>query len=202
MWEKSVSCSLLMNSNFFYLQELRSERMPKYPGKMNLGSHHEIFIVTNSLEASFGYTPVIEKSCQWKVMLWFEKQDILGIYFWEVTIFLIPFSPTCTCTVKYGMTIWAATWQNQQTDCAPSEDSDQPGHLPRLIWVFARRTLTLLVLSWDGSFHLCHKPMKWEHLYVCFWMSFKNLIHLTVLQKMNNEISLSHIYSKNAPLLW
>ena len=24
--------------------------------------------------------------------------------------------------------IWAATWQNQQSDCAPSEDSDQPGH--------------------------------------------------------------------------
>ena len=24
---------------------------------------------------------------------------------------------------------WAATWQNQQSECAPSEDSDQPGHL-------------------------------------------------------------------------
>ena len=23
--------------------------------------------------------------------------------------------------------IWAATWQNQQNECAPSEDSDQPG---------------------------------------------------------------------------
>ena len=30
-------------------------------------------------------------------------------------------------------TIWAATWQNQQNDCAPSEDSDQPGHPPILI---------------------------------------------------------------------
>ena len=27
---------------------------------------------------------------------------------------------------------WAATWQNQQNDCAPSKDSDQPGHLPSL----------------------------------------------------------------------
>ena len=76
--------------------------------------------------------------------------------------------------------IWAATWQNQQSDCAPSEDSDQSGHppslirdslcaqwvakdqrvlhadgedpdqtgrMPRLIWVFAGHTLTLLVLS-------------------------------------------------------
>ena len=28
---------------------------------------------------------------------------------------------------------WAATWQNQQNDCAPSEDSDQRGHPPSLI---------------------------------------------------------------------
>ena len=64
--------------------------------------------------------------------------------------------------------IWAATWQNQQNECAPSEDSDQPGlpsltrvfavrmknpwvlsyplsaqRMPRLIWVFAERTLVL-----------------------------------------------------------
>ena len=29
--------------------------------------------------------------------------------------------------------IWAAAWQNQQNDCALSEDSDQPGHPPSLI---------------------------------------------------------------------
>ena len=33
--------------------------------------------------------------------------------------------------------IWAASRQNQQKDCAPSEDSDQPGRLPSLIRVFA-----------------------------------------------------------------
>ena len=32
---------------------------------------------------------------------------------------------------------WTATWQNQQTECSPSEDSDQPGHPPSLIRVFA-----------------------------------------------------------------
>ena len=37
----------------------------------------------------------------------------------------------------YFMTIWAATWQNQQNGCAPSEDSDQPGNPPSLIRVFA-----------------------------------------------------------------
>ena len=35
---------------------------------------------------------------------------------------------------------------------ADSKDSDQTGRMPRLIWIFAGRTLTLLVLSWGGSF--------------------------------------------------
>ena len=34
---------------------------------------------------------------------------------------------------------------------ADSEDSDQTGRIPRLIWVFVGRTLILLVLSWCGS---------------------------------------------------
>ena len=34
---------------------------------------------------------------------------------------------------------------------ADSEDSDQTERMPRLIWVFAGRTVILLVLSWDGS---------------------------------------------------
>ena len=45
----------------------------------------------------------------------------------------------CICTVcpcpKNGTLgiNWAATCQNQQNECAPSKDSDQPGHLPSLI---------------------------------------------------------------------
>ena len=35
-----------------------------------------------------------------------------------------------------------------------SEDSDQTGRMSRLIWVFAGRTVILLVLSWGGSFIL------------------------------------------------
>ena len=35
---------------------------------------------------------------------------------------------------------------------ADSEDSDQTGRMPRLIWVFARRTVTLLVLPWGDSY--------------------------------------------------
>ena len=69
-----------------------------------------------------------------------------------------PESKYSVCCIKerrvYGKYkfIRAATWQNQQSDSrAPSEDSDRPGHPPRLIWVFAGRTGTLLVLSCPGS---------------------------------------------------
>ena len=46
---------------------------------------------------------------------------------------------------------WAATQQNQQSDCAPSEDSDQPGHLPSLIRVFAVHMKKDWVLSYPLS---------------------------------------------------
>ena len=39
-------------------------------------------------------------------------------------------------TLNRHKIIWAASCQNQQNDCAPSEDSDQPGHPPSLIRVF------------------------------------------------------------------
>ena len=47
--------------------------------------------------------------------------------------------------------IWAATWQNQQSDCAPSEDSDQPRHPPSLISVFNVRMKKAWVLSYPLS---------------------------------------------------
>ena len=40
-----------------------------------------------------------------------------------------------------------------------SEDSDQTGRMPRLIWVFAGRTLILLVLSCRGSILMGDIPM-------------------------------------------
>ena len=47
--------------------------------------------------------------------------------------------------------IRAASWQNQQNDCAPSEDSDQPGHPPSLIRVFAVRMKKARVFSYPLS---------------------------------------------------
>ena len=46
---------------------------------------------------------------------------------------------------------WATTWQNQQSDCASIEDSDQPGHPPSLIRVFAVRMKKTWVLSYPFS---------------------------------------------------
>ena len=54
--------------------------------------------------------------------------------------------------------VWSETslsaWRNLgslATHWAQSKDSDQTRRMPRLIWVFAGRTLTLLVLSCRGS---------------------------------------------------
>ena len=46
---------------------------------------------------------------------------------------------------------WATSWQNQQNDCAPSEDLDQPGHPPCLIRAFAVRMKKGWVLSYPLS---------------------------------------------------
>ena len=43
---------------------------------------------------------------------------------------------------------WAATWQNQQNECASSEDSDQPGQPPSLISIFADHMKKAWVLSY------------------------------------------------------
>ena len=50
-----------------------------------------------------------------------------------------------------NLKIWAATWQNQQNECAPNEDSDLPGHPPSLISVFAVRMKKAWVLSYPLS---------------------------------------------------
>ena len=57
-----------------------------------------------------------------------------------------------------------------------SKDSDKTGRLPRLIWVFAGRTLTLLVLSRGGSNVVCG---------VLIW----NLTKLTTPSQLYKEIN-------------
>ena len=46
---------------------------------------------------------------------------------------------------------------------ADSEDSDQIGRMPRLVWVLAGRTTILLVLSWGGSYLVKLAFITWEY---------------------------------------
>ena len=77
---------------------------------------------------------------------------------------------------------WATTWQNQQSDCAPSEDSDQPGHPPSLIRVLPVRMKKAWVLSYplsaqrrlwsDWADAQAHLSLRWVHShFVGFVMS-------------------------------
>ena len=50
---------------------------------------------------------------------------------------------------------------------ADSEDPDQTGRMPGLIWVFAGRTLTLLVLSWGGSY------LIFRAFFLCWWKTLQ-----------------------------
>ena len=52
------------------------------------------------------------------------------------------------------------------THWAHSEDSAQTGRMPRLIWIFAGRTVILLVLSWGGSYDTM--TQQWSCSKNCF----------------------------------
>ena len=54
-------------------------------------------------------------------------------------------------TDQSSLSAWRKLW-SLATHWAQSEDSNQTGWMPRLIWVFDGRTLILLVLSCCGSF--------------------------------------------------
>ena len=67
-----------------------------------------------------------------------------------IILFTLPLGPTYF-TPERWKNVWAATWQNQQNECAQSEDSDQPGHPPSLNRVFAVHMKELWVLSYPLS---------------------------------------------------
>ena len=50
------------------------------------------------------------------------------------------------------------TWQNKQSDCAPSEDSDQPGHSPSVVIVFAVR----MRKAWTLNYRLSAQRRLWS----------------------------------------
>ena len=64
--------------------------------------------------------------------------------------------------------VWSEFLLSLATHWAHSEDSDQTGRMPRLIWVFAGRTVILLVLSWGGSYV---KHLQSIYRRRCHWLS-------------------------------
>ena len=63
------------------------------------------------------------------------------------------------CGSESSLSAWINHW-SLVTHWAHSEDSDQTGRMPRLFWVIAGRTLTLLVLSCRGSNILSYNTVK------------------------------------------
>ena len=79
----------------------------------------------------------------------------LHLYVWKCvpnsTNYFSIFDTVTLINLYNTIIIWATSWQNQQCGCAPSEDSDQPGHPPSLIRVFAVRMKKAWVLSYPLS---------------------------------------------------
>ena len=97
----------------------------------------------------------------------------------------IPWLSTCFSTLL--TMIWAATWQKQQNECSPSEDSDQPGHPLSLIRVFAVCMKKAWVLSYafsaqrilwsDWADAKADLSLRWAHNhFVGFLMSRLNFV--------------------------
>ena len=98
---------------------------------------------------------------------------------------------------------------------ADSEDSDQTGQMPRLIWVFAGRTATLLVLSCRGSsivvrllpWWLTHAQVSYSMMNekrVFFFMLLNNISDMPGQWKGNDEglYATKHQFGKKSPGLF
>ena len=68
-----------------------------------------------------------------KPIFWENMKNVLK---WRLLKFIL----LSMVSVKLLEQLWANAQQNEQSGMAPSEDSDQPGHPPSLIRVFAVRS--------------------------------------------------------------
>ena len=111
-------------------------------------------------------------------------------------------STTLVCAQRRLRSAWASAQSDQSLRCAlkwvvkdprflhaDSEDSDQTGRMPRLIWVFTGRTVILLVLSWGGSFHKKGYHSKHKKKWVCFTdekLILHVVLHFCGISKFNS----------------
>ena len=91
------------------------------------------------------------------------------------------------------------TWENQQIDCAPSKDPDQPGHPPSLIWAFPVRLKKAWVLSYplsaqqrlwsDWADAMADMSFRWAHShFVGFVMRQLNYSRATSWENLSSAI--------------
>ena len=82
----------------------------------------------------FSRHPCLPKNCVQVALFIYSRGNVIcwlrfsspgsKAFMWDYRTVMHPSSDWLT-----NLYIWAASWQNQQCGCAPSEDSDQPGHL-------------------------------------------------------------------------
>ena len=118
-------------------------------------------------------------------VVWFRTRLILQHALYQIVQLIIQnsYKRVQTCSIKcrkevsYCFVKWAATWQNQQNECAPGEDSDRPD-IVEISWYTRTNSLTnilalqlvILVKIFVQVYHdistiyLSHdmtKPTKW-----------------------------------------
>ena len=101
------------------------------------------------------------------------------------------FEPHCdktnkmaVCPTKTQISLGIRPVWSESSLCAPwvakdpsflhanSEDPDQTGQMPSVIWVSAGRTATLLVLSWGGSFIRFLNSPQWSWKIIFIFQTF------------------------------
>ena len=108
---------------------------------------------------------------------------------------------------------WAALWRNQQSECAPSEDSEQPGHSPSLIRGFTVRMKKAWTLSYplsaqgrlwsDWGNAQADLSLCWAHSHIVGFVT-RQLICMILLHAVRNHylcaIEYVYLFKKVQPL--
>ena len=132
-----------------------------------------------------------------------------------------PYSWLYSClgcaALEWNDPIWAAPWQNQQCGCAPSKDSDQPGHPPSLIRVFAVHMKKAWVLSytlnaqrrlWSDWAHFVGFVMSWlisicllYHVFCCcfYWDFTARHNYLTSFEQVGRKWKILKNITETSP---
>ena len=138
-------------------------------------------------------------------MLWVLIRITLAQFLWVPTTYELPHDKTSNVAVRPAKTqislgihpVWSepllcAQWvaKDPRFLHADSEDFDQTGQMPRLIWVFAGRTATLLVLSRGGSYVFMENYRK-------LIFNYHQIPSLSVLQWAHNILKVLLCSSSN-----